>query len=125
MTENELQNEIRSSSVSGMYFFFGDEDYMKNHRATEIKKCAVPDETLAAFNLFEFSFGDGAIDLGAIADALLSPPMMSDKKALDIRLPSIDALKEKDRRDLLAILHAVQITICQQHCLAAIIALKK
>ncbi|MBE6540913.1 MAG: DNA polymerase III subunit delta [Ruminococcaceae bacterium] len=106
MTETELTSEIKSASVSGIYFFYGDEDYLKNHRAAEIKSQICDDETLAAFNCFQFVFGDGEVDLPAISDALLSPPMLSDKKLVDIYFSSLDSLKERDRSELLSLLES-------------------
>ncbi len=104
MTETELINEIKSASLSGIYFLYGDEDYLKNHRAAEMKKTVCADETFAPFNSFEFVFGDGEIDLGAVSDALLSPPMMAEQKIVDIYVASIDSLREKERAGLLSLL---------------------
>lgn len=104
MTENELAAEIKSNSLSGIYLFFGEEDYLKNHRAAEIRKLICDDETLAAFNCFSFAFGDAEIDLPAISDALLAPPMMSEKKIVDIYFASLDSIKDKDKSALLDLL---------------------
>jgi predicted CoA-substrate-specific enzyme activase len=68
MTENELAAEIKSRSVGGFYFFYGDEDYLKNHRAAEMKKCVTGDyPEFASFNAIDLNFGDGemnVIDVG-------------------------------------------------------------
>lgn len=104
MTENELAAEIKADSISGIYFFFGEEDYLKNHRASEIRKLICGDETLAAFNYIPFTFGDAEINLSAVSDALLAPPIMSDKKIVDIYFASLDSIKERDKTSLLDLL---------------------
>lgn len=104
MTENELAAEIKAGSLSGIYFFYGEEDYLKKHRATEIRKLICDDNTLAAFNCFSFTFGYGEIDLPAIADALLAPPMMSEKKIVDISFTNLDSIEDKDKSALLDLL---------------------
>ena len=101
MTELELNSRIKAGAVEGFYFFYGDEDYTKNHAAAQMKNAVCPDESFAAFNSISLSFGDGELDTGAIADAVMAPPLMSSAKIVDVSLPSIDALKEKERTALL------------------------
>lgn len=111
MNENELSTEIKTSSLSGIYFFYGDEDYMKNHRAAEIRRCitdASPD--FAEFNSIELHFGDGEIDHGAIFDSLSTPPLMAMQKVVVISFASLDSLKEKERTALLDTLEEFQST---------------
>ena len=105
MTENELSIELKNGNISGMYFFWGDEDYMKNHRAAEIKKLVVgEDDSFASFNSFDFTFGDGELDLGALNDALLAPPMMMQQKLITVSFAALDSLKEKEKNALLELL---------------------
>lgn len=101
MTETELRADIKSPS--GMYFFYGDEDYMKNHYAAQIKKAILTDPGLEPFNYVRFD--DDSYNLGDIRDALLSPPVMSDKKLVDITLANLPKLlNEKERANLLTTL---------------------
>ncbi len=93
MTETELKNEIKQRSLAGVYFFFGDEDFMKNHYAEEIKKAVLTDESLAAFNHFPFS--DENASAGAITDAVRAPSMMSDRKLVDVSLTGGELFKDK------------------------------
>ena len=44
MTETELKNEIKKKSLLGVYFFYGEEDYMKNHSADEVKRTVLEDD---------------------------------------------------------------------------------
>lgn len=102
MTENELSIEMKSGNLRGCYFFYGNEDYMKNHRMTEIRRLltgAFPD--FASFNALELIFGDGEVDHGAISDALYTPPLMAPQKLVTISFASLDSLKEKYRAALL------------------------
>ena len=93
MTEAELSTEIKTGTLGGMYFFWGDEDYMKNYRSHEIQK-AVTGGDFDAFNSFSFVFGDGECDYAAMTDAFSAPPMMAEKKFISVFFASLDSLKE-------------------------------
>lgn len=101
MTELELNSRIKAGAAAGFYFFYGDEDYTKNHAAAQLKGIVCPDPSFAAFNAISLSFGDGELDTGAVTDAILTPPLMASGKYVDVSLPSVDALKEKERSALL------------------------
>ena len=101
MTESELRSEIKSPR--GIYFFYGEEDYMKNHYAAQIRAAVVTDPGFAAFNYARFS--DDSYDLEAIREAVLAPPVMAEKKLVDISLSNLDKLlNEKERTALLEML---------------------
>ncbi len=101
MTETELRSDIKAPR--GMYFFYGDEDYMKNHYAAQMKAVVVTDPGFAAFNYARFS--DDSYDLEAIREAVLAPPVMAEKKLVDISLSNLDKLlNEKERTALLEML---------------------
>lgn len=105
MTETELSTEIKTSSLCGIYFFYGDEDYMKNHRTAEIRSsitAAYPD--FAEFNSIELYFGDGELDYNAVSAALDTPPLLAPQKVVVIAFSSLDSLKEKERSSLLELL---------------------
>jgi len=93
MTETELKNEIKKKALLGTYFFYGEEDFMKNHCAEEVKSSVLEDESLAAFNYFPFS--DANASISAITDAVLAPAMMSDRKLVDVSLTSGDLFRDK------------------------------
>lgn len=98
MTESELRSDVKSPS--GCYFFYGDEDYMKNHYAAEIRK-AVVDPSLASFNYV--SFTDEDFDIAAITDAMLAPPMMAEQKLIDVSLANFaKTVPDKERARLLS-----------------------
>ena len=105
MNDTELSAEMKNGKLAGLYFLWGEEDYLKNHRAAQMRDNIVGDDpSLAAFNCFEFTFGDGEVDLGAIRDAMLSPPMMMPKKFVSVSFAALDSLKDKDKTALLELL---------------------
>ena len=98
--EADLAKELKNGVPGGLYFFYGDEDYMKNRRAADMKRASVgEDPSVAAFNCFEFVFGDGEFDAAAVEDALLAPPMMSPKKYISMTFSSVDSLKIRGNAD--------------------------
>lgn len=101
MTETELRTDIKSPR--GMYFFYGDEDYMKNHYAAQIKAAVITDPGFEPFNYLRFD--DDSFDIEAIRDALLAPPVMSEKKLVDLSIANLDKLlTEKERTAFLTML---------------------
>lgn len=105
MTDAEFAREIRTDKLSGVYFLYGDEDYLKNYRAGEAKKQLSDNyPEAAAFNLFELSFGEGECDIEKISSALSSPSMMSPKKITSVSFSSLDSVKDKDKTALLELL---------------------
>lgn len=96
--EADLAKELKKGVPGGLYFFYGDEDYLKNRRAADMKRAAVgEDPSVTAFNCFEFVFGDGEFDAAAVEDALLAPPMMSPKKYISMTFSSVDSLKTRGK----------------------------
>lgn len=101
MTESELRSEIKSPK--GIYFFYGDEDYMKNHYAAQMKAAIVTDPGFEAFNYVRFT--DETFDVEAIRDAVMAPPVMAEKKLVDISLANFDKrISEKERAAFLEML---------------------
>ena len=101
MNDTELLAEMKAGACRGFYFFWGDEDYLKNRRAADMKKLTVGD--FAAFDSYDFAFGDEEPDLGAIRDAVLIPPMMSSKTFVSVSFATLANLKEKERDALLGL----------------------
>ena len=94
MLQKELKEAIAKSELSGVFLFAGEEDYLKRHYLSEIKKKIVTDEAFAPFNHIVF---DGEeIDFGALSDAVAAPPFMADFKLIEWHFPNIDKLKDKE-----------------------------
>ena len=101
MTEQELAKEIKNGTVSGVYFFYGEEDYTKNHRAASIcNLVSGGDMSLAAFNVIKLRFDDRGVDMSKVSDAMLSPPLMSPMKAVHVHIAFVDAMSEKEKTAL-------------------------
>ena len=92
MTAAELKAKIKSGEIGGAYILAGEEDYLKKYYRGELAKQAVPDEAFATFNRCIFDGAD--IDIREIAEAIKSPPMMSDFKLVEWRYPDIDGMKK-------------------------------
>lgn len=87
MDLNELKARIKENRLAGAYAFVGEEEYLKRYYLGEIRKSASPDETFAPLNHSVF---DGITPTrAAVAEAIESPPMMSDYKLVEWRYPSI------------------------------------
>lgn len=105
MTAVELKAKIKSGAIGGAYLFAGEEDYLKKYYAGEIEKLAVPDEAFAPFNKCVFDGSD--ISFAELADAIESPPMMSDFKLIEWRYPDIDTMRKGELEKLEEIASAV------------------
>lgn len=98
MTVSELKNRIKVCELAGAYIFAGEEDYLKKYYLDELVKLACPDE---AFSLFTRATFDGAdVSIADIAEAVKSPPMMSDYKLIEWKYPDLEHLSESERRSL-------------------------
>ena len=97
MTEKELKTAVKSPC--GGFFFFGEEDYLKEYYEKEIRKAVICDEGLAPFN--EVIFDDETFSVPSLADALASPPMMADKRLVRVHLSSYNSLSDGDKKELL------------------------
>ena len=64
----------------------------------EIKKAVLGDDgAFDAFNSFSFVFGEGECDIVALSDALMAPPMMTDRKFISVFFAALDSLKENQQ----------------------------
>lgn len=96
MTVTELKNKIKSTDIGGAYIFAGEEDYLKKYYLGEISKIAVPDEAFAPFNKTVFDGAD--VNISDVAEAIKSPPMMSDYKLIEWRYPDLEGCREGERK---------------------------
>ncbi len=95
MTYTEL---IEQNVPCGGYLFYGDEDYLKNHTLEKVRQVLFPEAGMMDFNRYLFTAEN--YTPADVAEAMLAPAMMTDKKLIEIHLPEGDKLKEKDRSAL-------------------------
>lgn len=99
MTLNEFNARLKASNPSGWYIFSGEEDYLKRFYHAKLREATLGEDT--GFEIFNHASFEGAdIDLGALAEAIQSPPFMSDFKFIEWRFASIAALKESELKIL-------------------------
>ena len=99
--EKVLLSVIKSSDLGGLYFIFGDENFLKIHYANQIAKNAV-DENYMDFNLRKF---DGTtVSIETIKDAVEALPMFSKGTCVLIKDLPINNLSNNDYENLKLIL---------------------
>lgn len=101
MDLNEFKSRLKSGNLSGWYIICGEEDYLKKYYMNELRALIVADEVFAPFNHVAFDGAD--IDFSAVAEAIKSPPMMSDYKLIEWKFANLDGMKEGERGALEAL----------------------
>lgn len=90
MSIDALKKKIKSGSLGGAYLFYGDEEYLKDHYLSLLRR-AVEAAPLPEFNHIVFDEKDMRFsDLG---DAVETLPAMSDFKLIEIREPNFERMK--------------------------------
>ncbi len=92
MQVNELREEIKNESLSGVYVFCGEEDFLKRHYLREIRRVILTDPTFDAFN--RMLFEGERVDFAALSDAVKAPPMMAERKLVEWHLADFSAMRE-------------------------------
>ncbi len=95
MELSEFKSRLKSDNACGWYIFAGEEDYLKKHYLGLLRKQIVSDDTFALFNHTVFEGDD--IDFSSVAEAIKSPPMMSEYKLIEWRFADIDSLREGEK----------------------------
>ena len=98
MEINELKSRLKSGELAGWYLLSGEEDYLKKYYLKEIRSKVIVDEVFATFNHAVYDGAD--IDFASVAEAIKSPPMMSDYKLIEWRFANLDGLKEGEKSAL-------------------------
>lgn len=94
----ELKSRLKSGRLEGWYLIAGEEDYLKKYYMNRLRDEIVTDEAFALFNHVSYDGAD--IDFAEVAEAIKSPPMMSDYKLIEWRFANLDAMKEGERAAL-------------------------
>ena len=102
MEINEFKSRLKSVEPSGWYIFSGEEDYLKKHYLGQLRDAVIADEVFAAFNHTVYDGQD--IDFASVAEAIKSPPMMSDYKLIEWRYANLEGLRESEKSALLSLI---------------------
>ena len=100
--KDEVFRKQMKKGLSGGYLLFGDEDYMKAHAVSTARQTVCPDMTFALFNDMKIESID--YSAGALLDALMPMPMLSEPKIVTVNGLNINALKPKEIEDLCDVL---------------------
>lgn len=105
MKEDVFRKELKNG-LGGGFLFFGDEDYMKSFLLRAAREAVCPDETFAIFNDIRID----ALDYSAhgLLDALIPPPMMTDKKIVTVSGLNIGGMRQSEISDLCEALGELQ-----------------
>ena len=82
LMKEEIFRKQLKKGLSGGYLFFGDEDYMKSFALRSAREAICPDETFAVFNDVRIDALD--YSAGALLNALMPPPMMTESKIVTV-----------------------------------------
>lgn len=105
MTESELRTLLKSTP-RGRFLFYGEEDYLKRYYLAQLRAAVMAEcpPGLEPLNRITVTLEDG--DYSAIEAAVMAPPMMAPAKIVEVTPPSLDAIREKDRKAFLAALNS-------------------
>lgn len=99
MTVQELAALLKKEEIPhGVFLFCGEEDYLIRRYLADLRARVVTDPSLASFN--HLIFEGTEIDVGALTDALRTPPMFAPAKLIEWHLPDLNSLREKQMADL-------------------------
>ena len=96
MNINDFKSRLKAEAPAGWYIFAGEEDYLKKFYLAELRRLVLGEDGsgLAVFNHVVFDALD--MDLGELAEAIESPPMMQEYKLIEWRFANLNALKESE-----------------------------
>ena len=104
MKEDVFRKQLKKG-LSGGYLFFGEEDYLKSFALSAAREAMCPDPTFGLFNDVRIDAMD--YSAGALLDALMPPPMMSEAKIVSVSGLNISALRTGELDDLCEALAAL------------------
>ena len=108
MDTNDFKEALKSGRLSGVYIFAGEEEYLVRYYLKSLRDAVGIDDAFAVFN--NPTFDGEEIDFGAIAEAIKSPPMMSDYKLIEWRHADFNVLREQGHAQLDEL-----IELCREH----------
>ena len=113
MDLQSYKSSLKNGSISGVYIFAGEEEYLIRYYLSELRETVAPDDAFSVFN--NPTFDGESVDFSAIAEAIKSPPMMSDKKLIEWRHADFTSMKESDFSSLEEI-----IELCKEYDYAVV-----
>ena len=99
--EEAFRKQLKKG-LSGGYLFFGDEDYMKAYTVGAVRSAVCGDDSFALFNDMKIDVID--YSAGALLDAIMPMPMMTDTKLVTVNGLNVSALRPKELDDLFEVL---------------------
>lgn len=99
--EADFRRQLKGEPDVG-YLFFGDEDYMKATAIRMARGTLCPDSAMAFFNDIRLGGADFSSD--QLQDAMMSPPVGSERKLITITGLNFNTMKSSDTEDLLGVL---------------------
>ncbi len=106
LIREDLFRKQLKKGLRGGYLFFGDEDYLKAATLRAVREELCPDPTFALFNDVQMDALD--YSAGALLDALIPPPMMTEQKLVTLRGLSLSALRAGELENLFEALEALK-----------------
>lgn len=108
MDIQSFKTSLKNDTLSGIYLFFGEEDYLVRYYLKALREKIAGDEAFAIFNNPVFDGED--IDFSQIIEAVKAPPMMSDYKLIEWRHADFTKLREGGLDELDEL-----VDICQEY----------
>ncbi len=101
----DFRREIKSAPRS-CYFFFGEEDYLKNATLAQAREALGGDPAFDIFNNVTIDGREYTAD--RLLDALAPPPMMADRKLVILHGLNLTELKQSDFQDFCRVLESLE-----------------
>ena len=105
LSEADFRKKLKENPT-GIYLFFGDEDYLKSYCVRAARNAVCPDEGLACFNDVTIDFPEYTPE--ALENALSSPPMMTDCKLVVLKSIDFGTMNTQELDTFCNILEAYQ-----------------
>ena len=93
MTDADFRKALKTQ-LEGVYFFFGEEDYLKLHALRSAREAVCPDPSLEFFNDIKIDCSE--FDPSALANAIPTLPVMADKKLIELTGINFTVMKKSD-----------------------------
>lgn len=113
ITETELKNIIKSKKLSGIYFIYGQETWMKRYYCKKMISLSSP--VMPEFNLQIFEYKDSTLE--EISNAIETLPVFAEKKCVAVYDMDIENMPSSDIEKLNSIISDIPDTTILIICL--------